>query len=617
MIATPVTGMVLLAGAWLLLTVVLCGTGHWCSLILGRRNFSPANLSDLLWLGLVGLAAGLLFWHLFLPLDWRSTVFFGALGTLGAAHGALGKNITPFRGGHSWLVTLLLSLPLCLLVANVSLSAPDLYDVGMYHLPSIRWANEYRAVPGLANLNIQHGLHSSAFLFSAFLNAYPVTEHGWRALNSFLYVTLFVESAFALTTFARTPNQIDESHLLAALYTPILVGMVGLGGLYNPTPDMTASLVGLKTYQQFIRFNGDARDSSPRLRTSMVLTVALAAVLVTVKLSTAVFAVSICLVVATSGFRSPALSRPGGRLALYAAPVICSVLILGPWLAWGTVLSGYPLFPSRNPSFSMPWRVPGKEVAVTKPYILHWNRARAATHSADPTKSHQIQKELSDAYREVMTDGPAAGEDWEKALRASRDWNWFAPWLGGVLRWPVFTGLLSLCLLGLFLLPFSVFLPGGKTAWGPKWAYGYIPVVVSFLFWLALAPSPRFALFIVAPFAAWTWTILLSRLAHSLSRPALLSFLCIVMIAFTAAQLHSSPPRLVRDVGLNGFQALPKREMRERRTDSGLKVFVPKDTMQSWNYKLPSTPFFNRRLRLLDEARGLEGGFTKLPDRRE
>ena len=97
-------------------------------------------------------------------------------------------------------------------------------DTGLYHAQSIRWAEEYGTVPGLANLHLRLGYNSSAFPLTA-LFSFPYLAGG-RSIHgtgAFMALLLAVECFRIFPVFRRKEREgrafrLSDFCRLAALY---------------------------------------------------------------------------------------------------------------------------------------------------------------------------------------------------------------------------------------------------------------------------------------------------------------------------------------------------------------------------------------------------------------
>lgn len=62
-------------------------------------------------------------------------------------------------------------------------------------------------------------------------------------------------------------------------------------------------------------------------------------------------------------------------------------------------------------------------------------------------------------------------------------------------------------------------------------------------------------------------------------------------------------------IAVSGWQPVTRSDLEVKVTASGLPIYVPRTGDQTWDSPLPSTPYFNPYLRLLNPA-SLSSGFT-------
>ena len=100
----------------------------------------------------------------------------------------------------SWIYLVLLVIT-TIWIAILSMSSPTIFDDGLYHFNSIRWLNEYPIVLGLGNLHSRLAFNQSFFAYVAYLNIYPVFNHGYNLANSFLWLVLLAECLWHISGF--------------------------------------------------------------------------------------------------------------------------------------------------------------------------------------------------------------------------------------------------------------------------------------------------------------------------------------------------------------------------------------------------------------------------------
>ena len=293
---------------------------------------------------------------------------------------------------------------------------------------------------------------------------------------------------------------------------------------------------------------------------------------VTVKLNAFAFAV-----VASTLVLWIWLVRPGGansdlRLAMYSA-VLAGFLLIGPWMARGIVLSGYPAYPNTLGAVNVDWRVP-EEIAIAQTKV--------------------VRDEARNYYD--FTQGPRI--------------NWIGPWIRnslilakGELILPA--GLIVFGLLLIALSKANAPIALNRAGW-----LAAIPGLALLIQCFVLGPNPRFMF-------AGSWVLASVALTESLApiagRSPLLQrtiVLGIVLVAsiFVGARafdrlLEHAPSEALGTLFVvpgpdHGFYPLPTAKLVPFTTHSGLVVLRPTRDGRIWDGPLLSTPYPDERLEL-------------------
>jgi hypothetical protein len=256
------------------------------------------------------------------------------------------------------------------------------------------------------------------------------------------------------------------------------------------------------------------------------------------------------------------------------------VLLLGPWLARGYLLSGYPLYPEAAVRLPAEWQVDPGSVQMVEAGIKSWAKIRHV-----PTS---------------RTQGMA----------------WVKPWFRGVRRQRVeFEVPAGLLLLGLAVLLLRAGKARRKTI--VPCVLLLVPAGAGAVFWFFTAPDPRFgaaSIWVAAACAGGTaLCFTMENTAARMKRAALAGIACVTIWCVYPRTLWSASfAPLLRVESTNPF---PKVETETHRTLSGLAVRVPVEGDQCWDAPLPCTPYFNDKLELRD-PRNVADGFraATLPD---
>src|SRR5438045_1942196 len=147
-----IEAMVTVLAAWLILFCVIVGLGQFVRRLFGLRSESLQAWFAAFWIGYAVVITALQLWHFVLPIDWRTCLVIGIIGLVGFGLGIKHSSLRPFSKVRIVLFVILL-IPAALWVANRALDAQLDFDTGLYHIASIRCANDSPAVLGLRNLH--------------------------------------------------------------------------------------------------------------------------------------------------------------------------------------------------------------------------------------------------------------------------------------------------------------------------------------------------------------------------------------------------------------------------------------------------------------------------------
>jgi len=555
---------------WTVIALALIGLGSILLALLGRDD----SLIDAFWMGLAICVAVLEIWNLVLPITPSIALFLFGIGLFGLAvrRSKLRTGLLAAWQNSRWL--LLLGVAFALFLALRCCGPCDYYDTGLYGAAAVRWSQTFPAVPGLANLHGRLGFNSSVFLCIAALGQGPWKDLGFHLFTGFLLSALWATLLPACSRVVRAAaaSPADWFHCILGVPAFFWTTRSRIVGTQTDEPAAIVALVAAGIlFADLCETHRQDQQAPPASR--LFLAATLFSLAVTFKESTAVFALlAWCLV-----FRriwQTSVSPQLRRLHLGAAFVYSSLLLL-PWFARSTILSGYPLFPATIFAFPVPWKTP---LSAARWYTL-------AVHS--------------------WGRGPDAHFVDTQGLR------WLGDWLNHALRdRPSFQVPLAIGLAGLAIALASRFRGRAKPRPAYPWLSLLVPALAGILFWFAASPDPRFAQFAIWTAAATlgTWGVVCLDLESGRSRSRLvLGALLLSLIWCLISFGWKEPIRALR--GVQEPPPLPKVNLIVRRTLSGLDVYVPAQGNQCWDAPLPCTPYFDETLRLRDPS-SLRWGFT-------
>jgi hypothetical protein len=461
--------------------------------------------------------------------------------------------------------------PLLILLLAVSLfglgpSEHGHYDTGLYYLNSIRWAQQYPAIPGVANLHSRLGYNQSTFLVVGFL-ARMANLGLARACQVINPLFVFI-SGWAILDRIRL-NVLSAKERRIRLYAILLLCPLLFFAthicLSAPTSDIAAAAVALPAAlalvcsleEIFERNDVEAINwifllivcagSSAKLKLSY---------LVLAGIGIGMAATALALVNRRSFFSS--WVRVGG---------LCALVFL-PWMARGVVLSGYAFYPSKFLRFHTDWAVPGRAADGERQWIYSWARM--------------------------------PGEDPDVVLKNNA---WIGPWIERNANHPENVFLALFLITGLAFGLSSFFIPTDRKG-------RLLPVLLvaqslcAIIFWFKTAPDPRFGyaailLCGVNGFYAFMTAII----GLSVVRAGLCA--CMIMLgAFCFIGRTQFPT--IGGQEKKFPQGFPKAELEFQTTNSGLRVGVPVGR-QVWDSGLLVTPYCDPDLTL--RGPGLREGF--------
>ncbi|MGA0558598.1 LIC_10190 family membrane protein [Larkinella sp. VNQ87] len=466
---------------WAVLAVSCLAYGLGLNNLLSRWRLvdsaEPARGSDLSLLGLVQLVMFVQLTSIFRPANYELALVWLA----GAAFLLFGarKTVRPYlrrflRQKKQMPVFGLMVLTVLL----YSLLEPANVDSGMYHLPSIRWYERFRVIPGLGNLHGRLAFNPSFFVTSA---AFGFTDWAGQTLfplNGFVFLVV----CWRLLSLIRSV----KPYRFLALVMLMLLFFYLIRQVFSPTPDVWATLFGLTIFFAWL-------DLPSGFTIRHVLIFLLVCLCLTIKLAT--IPLGLCLLPIGWSVWQRLTLRHGIMLG------VMGLLVVVPWLVRTTILSGYLVYPfPALDLFSFDWEIPNERVQFEKDFVGFWAKFRILEPYYNPELlktpvwqwvprwlQHQEYYALNKPIWYLAAFSPlVALGHWWQADRRKRFQPWLVPWLvalAGFLFW--------------FLS-------------APEFRFGYSFIwMTAFLPWLPFIP-PKTAYWNLVP---WSHAILIGLLA--------------------------------------------------------------------------------------------------------
>jgi hypothetical protein len=452
--------------------------------------------------------------------------------------------------------------PLLVLLLTVSVfglgpSEHGHYDTGLYYLNSIRWAQQYPAIPGLANLHSRLGYNQSSFLMVAFLSRMANLGLA-RACQVINPLFVFI-SGWAILDRIRL-NLLSAKERRIRLYATLLLCPLLFFAthiyLSAPTSDIAAAAVALPAaLALFCSLEEIFERSNVQAINWIFLLIVCAFLSAKLKLSYMVLAgigigiaaTALALIKRRSFFSSWA--RAGG---------LCALLFL-PWMARGVVLSGYAFYPANFLRFHTDWAVPGRNAAGERRWIYSWARM--------------------------------PGEDPDVVLKSNA---WIGPWIERNAKDPENVFLALFLITGLAFGLSSFFIPMDRQ----RRLLSVLLVAQSLcavIFWFKTAPDPRFgyaAILLCGVNGFYVFTSAIIGL--SAVRAGL--FVCMITLGSFSFIGRTQFPA-IGGQEKKFPQGFPKAELEFQTTNSGLRIGVAKH-QQVWDSGLLVTPYCDPDLTL-------------------
>ena len=567
-------GVLGVALAWVFYGATLAGLGALFLRLIYRARL--LSFCCCFWIGLALLVTALQIVNLFCGINLfvvRSICFLGLL-SFWLFRVRLDVTFwTRLKLWHKFLAVLAI-----LWIADRSLAVPSVYDSGLYHFNSLRWAAEYPLPPGLGNLHGRLAFNQSYFLFVSFVNLLPKRGDGHGFANSlllvFTFITILEKGSESTSDRAKRAVFLLLGPLL--FFFALLFNQTFEPGISSPSPDVAMLCLQLTMFSLALAAC-DPNSSEVKGRQNIEITgiLLLSGLAVTFKLSLIVFSVGVASF-AIAVYVSSAERKDTLRCILSS---LVTLLILSiTWVARSVIASGYLIYPLAVTACPASWKVPPDDVREEANWIFSWAR--------EP------------------------GVHWSKVLG---DWSWFWPWFTRVTGRPdVITALYLLGFAALLLVVLIVMSPN-ETAkrlrkCGHFSALGGV-CIAALCFWFLSAPDPRF-LGAVFPLLSLCLLGMVLKVTESNLGFSLLVTIATVIFGFGYyLALDANGLGLIelkkRQIG----SRIPVCELVPKVTDSGLRVWVPVASDQTWDAPLPATPYFRRDLRL--RGNDLPSGFCR------
>lgn len=596
---------ILIACSWLFLLTVFTGIGLLFQKLCRPGSNADRGYPESFWTGFACSVFILQMWHLGARVNLAVFLILALLGSAGIFWNI--KRIWyDFKNCFlNYKLPLIILVFISLWLGNRAILPPLIYDSGLYHLSAVRWITDYPIVPGLGNLHGRLAFNCSYFLFPAMLEASAWPQKSHHIANGLLLLALYMQMISSIFTVFRNPEKGRMQHLFyALLFGPVFLMTLSsnspsavdkLSSLFiisSPSPDLPVMILGFVLFGQMLALLDNRGADTSNINYSLIIIFLLAMLGVTIKLTFLVLAVFIVILSLFYTHENKAFKERANIINLSVYITACLVLCLLPWLIRGILLSGYPAYPASFGRFPVKWAIPEDNVFSMKRLIYSWAR---------------------------MPGIPS-----EQVLG---NWNWIRIWSVDILKnisdviIPV--GLFTFSTIALFF-----FKAAGKIDSSFKWnrILILVPPAASLIFWFFSAPAIRFvgASFLLLGIGATTLVFCHLKFLRKHIKICLSIFLILIVSQNLFNPLEKNFVRiLIKERNFEkafsgwtvpglGLYDTPIADIKEKKTKSGLVVYVPASGDRCWDAPLPCTPDFNENLALIEEGR-MENGFMIQP----
>lgn len=338
--------MILIVLFWVLVSIAFLGWGKLSTSILGPKvileDFSETG-HFFLGISIVGILAGLV-WCV-APITPIFTGFIMGVG-IGYWFASL-----PFHWHiefkSPWFIASSLLFGMAVLMKS---AAPTSYfDCGLYYVQSIRWAQNFSVVPGLANLHIRFGTFSSWHLLTAAFDWPKYFGGNVDDLGELVLLWFLVFHGWNSIKRTGFECYLSLCLIFAALWLayPLLTA---------PSPDLAAGLIGMHTLYQFRKFLRAWNPKEPnQLNTRGLALFVQSLFLIQIKLSALPFLLVAFLVLFL-------IIRKGWFISSFHL-IVFGLLVGIAMIYRSYILTGYAIFPAFQNGWNPDWLIPSNQVS--------------------------------------------------------------------------------------------------------------------------------------------------------------------------------------------------------------------------------------------------------------
>ena len=324
------------------------------------NSVKPSSTKIIL-LGLTVITTIACLFSLFFRINWgfQVVLLVGAIIAFFITKPYKNLDISSFRltSISKWLI-LSLSVVVSLVILNATTLSPANSDTGIYHAQTIRWIEQYPAVPGLANLHARLGYNSSWLLLNSIFSFSFLGLHSFHFMTGFLFLVASLYFVSGIKNIIA--KEIKLSDILKTLFL-FSIFIFLLDQASSPGTDSPATIFEWILITETVRLleQKERRNSS-----DFYLIAILAVFCFTIKIS-AFPILLLSLPAILSVFR-----REQSRISWILIGIL-GLMVL-PFLIRNVILTGYLFFPGPAVDlFKLDWRVP-INILSAESKTIHW-----------------------------------------------------------------------------------------------------------------------------------------------------------------------------------------------------------------------------------------------------
>ncbi len=252
-----------------------------------------------------------------------------------------------------------------LLMSTYPVAHPDTL---IYHAQNIQWVSEFPAVRGIANADYHYGLQSSWFVLSALFRLDPLhsTPIGFAGITVVCWTIGLI--LLQLNKF----NQYFVPWFLLLVLTGWSYTQARLT-VTSASPDFIATIFCWLAFYVF----ATRSDMSRRLYQSLLI------LFISTAISLKLSVLPIGLLIVADVFRQRANAATVARIRTALVSFLLILLCTAPMLTRNVIASGYALFPSGVGGVRVPWAVPDSLIDLNADYIRAYARGKVDYNEAE------------------------------------------------------------------------------------------------------------------------------------------------------------------------------------------------------------------------------------------